>query len=216
MSVNQNPSEGETAPKLLIKQVARRLFAERGVHDVTVREIAQAANQRNLGVVAYYFSTKDNLIREILIDGAARIEARRHEYLAALESDGGPNTVEDAVAAIVFPSAHFAEADPDYGSFFNRYLYQLSLVSSGLIDRTLEGRWNEGYQRCLAHMRRLLPHLTKFQQNRRFVFMGAYVSALLAQRELMLSDQTQNHPTWRSNDTLDDIIRTTAALLQAR
>lgn len=215
MGVNQISSEPDIAPKLRVKQVARRLFAERGIHAVTVREIAQAANQRNLGVVAYYFTTKDNLIREILIDGAERIEARRREYLSMLEADGGPNTVEDVVAAIVLPSARFAEEDPHYGSFFNQYLYQLSLGSSDLIDDTLEGRWNEGYQRCLAHMRHFLVHLSKSQQNRRFVFMASYVSALLAQRELMLADRTQTHRTWKSQETLDDIIATTAALLLA-
>ncbi len=124
--------------------------------------------------------------------------------------------MEEAVAAIVLPSARFAEEDLQYGSFFNRYLYQLSLGSSDLIDETLEGRWNEGYQRCLTHMRRLLPHLSKSQQNRRFVFMASYVGGLLAQRELMLADSTQTHPTWKSEETLDDIIVTTAAILLAR
>lgn len=215
MSVNRNPSERETNSKLLIKQVARRLFAERGIHDVSVREIAQAANQRNLGVVAYYFTTKENLIREILIDGAERIEARRHAYLKELEAAGGPKTVEEAVAAIILPSARFAEEDAEYGSFFNRYLHQLALCGSDLIDRTLEGRWNTGYQQCLKDLRQMLPHLTKAEQNRRFVFMGAYIGALLAQRELMLADTTGHHPTWHSKETLDDLVRTTAALLKA-
>ncbi len=215
MPVNQRSAERDTSSKLLIKQVARRLFAERGVHDVSVREIAMAAGQRNLGVVAYYFTTKDNLIREILIDGAERIEARRHGYLATLEAAGGPVGVEDAVAAIVLPCAQFADEDTEYGSFFNRYLYQLSLFSSDLIDRTLEGRWNEGYQRCLGHLRRMLSHLTRAQQNRRFLFMAAYIGALLAQRELMLADPVNSHPTWKSQETLQDIVHTAAALLQA-
>ena len=215
MSVNRNPAERGSSSKLLIKQTARRLFAERGVHDVSVREIATTANQRNLGVVAYYFTTKNNLITEILIDGAERIEARRKDYLSELEADGGPLSVEDVVAAIVLPSAQFADEDGVYGKFFNRYLYQLSLFSSQLIDRTLEGRSNEGYQRCLSLLRDLLPHLSKAQQNRRFVFMNMYVSALLAQRELMLADDDGDHPTWKSDETLNDIVRTAAALLRA-
>lgn len=215
MVVNQNPIEQDTSSKLLIKQVARRLFAERGVHDVSVREIAHAARQKNLGVVAYYFTTKDGLIREILIDGAERIEDRRRAYLTSLDVVGGPKTVEDVVAAIVLPSARFADEDSDYGSFFNCYLYQLSVFSRDFIDRTLEGRWNAGYQRCLRYLRHMLPQLSRARQNRRFVFMGTYVAALLAQRELMLADSKSSHPTWKSDETLKDIIRTAAALLQA-
>ena len=74
----------------LLKQVARRLIAENGVRNVTVRQIAEAARQKNRGVVAYYFRTKENLLAEILIEGAARIESRREVYLAELEATGGP------------------------------------------------------------------------------------------------------------------------------
>ncbi|MCB1683341.1 MAG: hypothetical protein KDI31_02610 [Pseudomonadales bacterium] len=182
---------------------------------MSVREIAQAAGQRNLGVVAYYFGTKEQLIREILIDGAERIEARREEHLRGLEENGGPHSVRCVVEAIVLPSARFAEQDEVYGSCFNRFLAQLSFTSADLIDRTLEGRWNRGYQRCLGHLRRLLPDLTRAEQNRRFLFLGSYISTLLAQREFMLADPDRDHPTWRSKTTLDDIVRTATALLTA-
>ncbi|MEZ5553511.1 MAG: TetR/AcrR family transcriptional regulator [Pseudomonadales bacterium] len=209
------PACAEAGVKPHIKRVARYLFAERGVHDVSVREIAQAAGQRNLGVVAYYFGTKEQLIREILIDGAERIEARREEHLRGLEENGGPHSVRCVVEAIVLPSARFAEQDEVYGSCFNRFLAQLSFTSADLIDRTLEGRWNRGYQRCLGHLRRLLPDLTRAEQNRRFLFLGSYISTLLAQREFMLADPDRDHPTWRSKTTLDDIVRTATALLTA-
>jgi len=212
---NSSRREVDADQRTHIKRVARHLFAERGVHNVGVREIAQAAKQRNLGVVAYYFGTKDQLIREILIDGAERIEARREAFLREIESTGGPTTVREAVEAIVLPSAQFSEGDRIFGSYFNRFLAQLSFSDAGLIDRTLEGRWNRGYQRCLMHLRRLLPELTRAEQSRRFVFLGAYVSSLLAQREFMLADRARVHATWCSDATMNDILRTATSLLTA-
>jgi AcrR family transcriptional regulator len=213
----RQPPESQLEPgvRQQLKRVARELIAERGLRNVSVREIALAANQRNLGVVAYYFGTKENLVREILIDGAERIEALRETYLRELESAGGPGSVGEAVAAIVLPSARFSETDELYGSYFNRFLAQLSFSNPELIDDTLEGRWNRGYQRCLTHLRRLLPHLSRAEQGRRFVFLGSYVGALLAQREHMLADGARTHPTWRADATLDDIVRTATALVQA-
>lgn len=199
-----------------LKRVARLLIAERGLRNVTVREIAAAAGQRNLGIVAYYFGTKDRLIRDILIEGAARIEARRGEHLAALEAGGGPATVREAVGAIVSPAAAFSDEDQLHGTGFNRFLLQLSLSDSRLIDETLAGKGNQNYQRCLAHLRRLTPHLSTAQQNRRFLFLGSYVSGLLAARETILADSAANHPTWRSAETLDDIVATAAAILEAQ
>ncbi len=216
MKVNHRSTEREPAPKLLIKQVARRLFAARGIHDVSVREIAKAAEQRNLGVVAYYFGTKDQLVREILIDGAQRIETRRAGFLDRLEAAGGPSGIEQTVAAIVLPSARFADEDSVYGSFFNRFLQQISITSIDLIDGTLEGQGNRAYQRCLTHLRAQLAGLSPAEQNRRFLFLGTYVGALLAQRDMMVADTVRQHPTWRSDAFLEDIICTGAALLAAR
>lgn len=217
MTSSQEKSAGrsELAPRDQIKRVARLLIAERGVRNVSVREIAQCANQRNLGVVAYYFGAKDKLIAEILTDGAERIEALRTVHLDRLEAVGGPASVEDAVGAIVLPSAIFSETDQAYGEGFNRFLLQLSLSNASLIDDTLEGRWNLAYQRSLSHLRRHTPHLSAAQQNRRFLFLGAYVSSMLASRETVLADQGREHRMWRSDETLKDIIRTASAIVTA-
>jgi len=195
--------------------VARRLFADRGVRDVTIREIAKAADQKNVGVVGYYFGSKENLVAEILIDGAKLIEARRKAHLDRLEAAGGPRTVREAVEALVLPSAEFGEEAAEEAEGFNRFLLLLSLSESGFIDRTLEGRWNTGYQRCLAHIRRLMPDMPAAAKNRRFVFVGAYVSSLLAMREAMIADPSHDHPSWGSDAMLRDIVQTTAAILEA-
>lgn len=208
------PSAGDSETRRRLKRVARRLFAERGVREVTVREIAREAGQRNQGAVAYHFGSKEALIVELLIDGAARIEARRREYLDRLEEAGGPATVEEAVAAIVIPSAAFSDEDEEYGAWFNGFLLQLSAGDTDFVDRHLAGRWNSGYQRCLQHLRRLMPAQSRAVQNRRFVFLASYVGGLLAQREAKFADG-KRHPTWRARATLDDIVRTAAALLSA-
>ena len=198
-----------------IKRVARALFAERGLRNVTVREIAIAAGQRNMGVVGYYFGTKENLVAEILIDGAAQVEAHRMAHLARIEAGGGPHSVLEVIEAIVLPTTAFVASDAENGSNFNRFLMQVSLSDESFIDRTLAGRWNTGYQRCLAHLRRLMPDLSAAEQNRRVLFLGRYLGGLLAVREAMSADQTRSHVTWRADATLQDIIATAAAIIEA-
>lgn len=215
MTTNGAPQIAEAETRAALKRAARRLFAERGFRDVTVREIAQAAGQRNLGIVSYYFATKENLACEILADGAQRIEARRNAFLDALEEDSGPRTIAEVIEAIVLPSAQFSDEDGADGAHFNGFLLQVSLSNASLIDKALEGRWNRGYQRCLRHLRRLMPDMPLAAKNRRFVFVGAYVSALLATRETMLSDRSRSHPTWRSDATLRDIVTTCTAIVAA-
>ena len=206
--------EPDLVPRDRIKAAARRLFAERGFHDVTVREIAQAVGQRNLGAVSYYFGTKDQLAAEILLDGAQAIERKRNVFLDDLEARGGPTSIEEVVEAIVLPSARFSEEEAGGGDF-NRFLMLLSLNNAAMIDETLGGDHNSGYQRCLKHLRRLMPEMPLSAKNRRFVFLGAYVSSLLAIREERLADVSRSHSTWRSESTLGDIVATAAAILSA-
>lgn len=217
MTVNTAAAAIDTSPDLRVrlKRVARRLFAERGVAEVTIREIAKAAGQKNVGVVGYYFGSKENLIAEILVDGAKLIEARRNAHLDRLEAAGGPTTVREAVEALVLPSAQFGEEDIEGADHFNRFLLLLSFSDGPFIERTLEGRWNTGYQRCLSHMRRLMPDMPLAAKNRRFVFIGSYVSSLLAMRESMLDNPASDHPSWRSEAMLKDIVQTTTAILEA-
>lgn len=213
VTADRAAAEPDLVPRDRIKAAARRLFAERGFRDVTVREIAQAVGQKNLGAVSYYFGTKDQLAAEILLDGAQAIEQMRNAFLDDLEARGGPTTIEEVVEAIVLPSARLSEEAG--GDDFNRFLMLLSLNNAAMIDETLGGDHNRGYQRCLKHLRRLMPDMPLSAKNRRFVFLGAYVGSLLAIREENLVDTSRTHPTWRSESTLRDIVTTAAAILAA-
>src|ERR1700761_4910416 len=80
-----------------LKHVARQMFAERGFRNVSVREIAAAAGQKNHAAVGYHFGSKENLAKEILIDGAMVIEAHRKTILEALEAKSVAPTMRELV-----------------------------------------------------------------------------------------------------------------------
>lgn len=213
--MQKSPSRAAPDPdaRTKIKRAARQLFAERGFRNVTVREIATAAGQKNHGAVTYYFGTKDNLAKEILIDGAKVMEARRNQMLDGLEASGKSLCIRDLMEAIILPSADLDDGDGAQARSFNRFLLDLSAHYPVIFAEALGERWNVGYQRCLTHMRGLMPGLSAAEQNRRFVFLGTYLGSILALREAMLSDQSRSHPIWQSGSTLDDIVTTAVAIV---
>ncbi len=196
-----------------LKAVALRLFAERGIDGVTVRQIAEAAGQKNHAVVGYYFGSKEALVRELIVDGARAIDIRRNAWLDSCEAKGGPHTVAEVIEGMIETSLD-PDASPGDESF-NRFFTLLGLSHRAFFMEALEGRWNTGYQRCLEHLRRLMPEMPAAKKNERFVFLGSTLGAVLASRESELSDKSRPHRMWQSGATLNHAAKVIAAMIEA-
>jgi AcrR family transcriptional regulator len=79
---------------------AERLFAERGMHAVSNRQISEAASQGNNAAVCYHFGTRTDLLRSIEGKHRAPIEALRTRMLADI---GDSAVLHDWVACLVRP-----------------------------------------------------------------------------------------------------------------
>jgi AcrR family transcriptional regulator len=122
-----------TAPRaeqtrVLLLLTAERLFAERGIESVSLREIAAAARQRNHFAVQYHFKSKEALVGEILAFRRVGVNQRRRELLAAIPSGGGRRVTRAAVEGLVVP---LAETLGDPGSHFLRLMREVYAPRGG-------------------------------------------------------------------------------------
>jgi len=195
-----------------IKAMALKLFAERGVDGVTVRQIAEAAGQKNHAAVTYYFGSKEALVRAVIVDGARAIDERRNRWLDEAERGGGPHSVVEVIEGLVRTSV--APNPPPGDECYNRFIVVLGIANRPLLQDALADRWNAGYQRALGHIRRLMPDVPVQEVNRRLVFMGAAIGGILAAREGELADTSRPHPTWSADETLSSVAAAVAAMVQ--
>jgi AcrR family transcriptional regulator len=72
-----------TATRLRLRREAERLFARHGIWQVNLRDIVQAAGQRNASAVNYHFGSRDGLLRDILLVHGDPLDVERGELLAA-------------------------------------------------------------------------------------------------------------------------------------
>lgn len=93
--------EGNDAPSELMA-AAERLFAERGIDGVSLREITREANQRNTTALQYHFGDRDGLVRAIVVKHMETVAVRR---AALLEVVGGRDglTLRDGATMLVQP-----------------------------------------------------------------------------------------------------------------
>ena len=136
----------------LLIDTAERMFAERGIHGVSMREIGLAAGQRNNGVTQYHFGDKSGLVIAIFERRSAEVNARRLVLLEAALAEGR-DSVRDLVEAFVVPLAEQVEQGHDYVRFMSR------LQTDGHRDllRSAEGDVSSAYERIGRLLRTATP-----------------------------------------------------------
>lgn len=213
LRVGEGTAANQRGAGAAVKRAALRLFSERGVDGVTVREIAELAGQKNHGSVAYYFGSKEALVRAIVEDGAKVIDERRNAMLDQLEADGAKPAIRQVIDAIIYPSVDVAgEGDEDC---YLRFTQILHLTHQELFEDAVGTRFNRGYQRCLALLRDLMPPMPRELASQRLVFIGTYIAQILAARQTAMADKSRPHTIWPSERTLKHLSQTATALALA-
>lgn len=84
---------------------AERLFAERGIGSVSLREITEAAGQRNASVVQYHFGSRTGLVAAVVERHMSTVDTIRTARLDAAAAAGRVPGGHEAMRILVEPLA---------------------------------------------------------------------------------------------------------------
>ncbi len=114
-------------------RAAEKLFAERGIDGVSLREINRASGARNAVAVQYHFEDRAGVVRAVVAKHRPDVEASRHARLDAYEA-AGLDDLWELSGALVRPLASKL-ADPDGGADYLRIHAELVNRTTGAMDR---------------------------------------------------------------------------------
>jgi AcrR family transcriptional regulator len=92
--------EQAAATRALLLRTAERLYAERGLHEVSNRQVAEAAGQANNSAVAYHIGTKADVVKAISATHLDPIIERTREMVVAARGSADPR---DHIACLIRP-----------------------------------------------------------------------------------------------------------------
>jgi AcrR family transcriptional regulator len=111
---------------------AERLYADHGLDAVSLRQIAEAAGQKNHAVVQYHFGSKAGLLRAIVRYRTATAQDLRQIALDELERTGRQHDVRGLIEAAILP---LVKTQPP-GSNYLRFVVALQPAA-------LSDAWNQ-------------------------------------------------------------------------
>jgi AcrR family transcriptional regulator len=195
-----------------IKAAAQLLFARHGVDAVTVQQIVAAAGQRNNNALHYHFGSKEELIRQMVVDGAAVLDERRRGMLRDIEARDGPSTIREVLLVLIMPVIELGDDERWRG--YIRFISSLQASDRKALRAALDNRWNAGFVACFAHLKRLLPLPPALVEQRLSLF-SIYSNAILSAREAALETRKSSTRSrlWDRRFTIDNILDTLEATI---
>lgn len=161
-----------------------RLIAEYGP-DVSLRDVAAAAGQRNNSAVQYHFGSRDGLIKAVISHRQGPLEQARLVLLAEHESAARS---EDDIAALVtiLVSPMFDVPYRDGSTHYARFLERVR-NHPAMKDRDIAIDQWPATRVLTARLYRALGHLPEALRNRRLEAMASVAFTLLADHERQVS-----------------------------
>lgn len=156
-SALREPNSAEQTRRRIVL-AALRLFAQRGFDAVPVRDILEAAGQRNQSAVHYHFGSKQNLLDAVLAEIHDQFDPFVQEALSeldALKTDGSLRT-QDVVMALVAPLVALYHRD-EQGRDAIRLMSRLLTEGGDSGQATLMRESSAFLVAIDEHLARLLP-----------------------------------------------------------
>ena len=175
--------------RLSLIETAERLFAEKGIDNVSLREINRAAGQKNVAALHYHFGTRESLLEAIFEHRMSGVNDHRVGMLTQLEHVANDASVRQIVEALVFPLTAQMESAGG-GTNYVRFLSHAISDPNVNVGQLVRNKYDQGMAQTRRIARRMLTHLPGEIVDLRITLAGNYMVHALADEVRRTADTT--------------------------
>lgn len=175
--------QGPDATRAQLIRAGERLFAERGIHQVRLREINALAGQKNRSALHYHFGSRDGLVEAILSAHQTAMDEEVRPALDVLVARGQPS-VREVVA--VWVHALSGELRERSGRDFLRIVPQVLDMVNPIVRRGATVRASTQSGRTFALLDQCIAELPTPVRRERLVSYSLILTTLFADRAALV------------------------------
>lgn len=192
---------------------AQKLFAEKGIDAVSMREVARESGQRNNSALHYHFGSKEALIQAILQRGMHKIDTLRNEYLDRVFVEQRHGDLRALVEAMVWPLAT-GLATTQMNSYV-RFLAAAQMHPEIDLAASTREDGERGFRRLQELLELALPQVAPLLLRQRFLSCVAFMLFSLADFERLKSRRGKNQRGFDLHRAIENLIDMMCGALSA-
>lgn len=156
------------ATRNALMRAAEKLIAAKGIAGVSIRDILNAAGQKNESALQYHFRSLTGLVDAILEERSEQTHTRRAELMEALSARTSTPTLRDICLLMIQPTFELARQNADYRRYVKAFGHELVLTETSPLEQvSARGGGGASGRQTGEMLKRALPHLDPDAYRRR-------------------------------------------------
>lgn len=166
------------ATRLALMDAAEKLIADKGVENVSIREIVKAAGQKNESALQYHFKNLRGLIRTLHQRRNSQVHEQRTILIGQIQRRTSNPTLREVCELMVAPAFELARTSVGFRRHIKAFGHEITLADASAL--TVANRTGgDSTQELGRLLRAALPHLDESAYRRRMDGALRFVSAAM-------------------------------------
>ena len=142
-----------------LMRAVEQIAAQKGLENISIREILAAAKQKNESALQYHFKNLSGLLAAVRIDRAREIVEARKLQIDKLTQTSPALTLRQICEIMVMPPFRLAKASPSFRNYIKAFSHEMAYMDESSRKKFFRQRMGHSSNALLELLKGAIPHL---------------------------------------------------------